>query len=200
MSGAEAAEHMPSRPVRRASRTLFPLSASGVLLALLGVWSWYASRPKLAWYVSPEIHGKRVRLLIPAGWGQEQDLHGAGSGRVDINLIPPDTASRWPNWLSWLRPRTEEASIRLTLDPDFQFLGLSNGQFWFDALPAERRSRAHLYDERPEQVDESGNLQVAAREVATRDGRHAVLMIYRRQSRAAFDATHEVICNSLRIE
>ena len=74
-------------------RWLLPLV---LVIALLGTWQWYATRPTLVWWTSPPIANSshRMRVLIPAGWElRNADLrpHGGWAANLWIRICGAQT-------------------------------------------------------------------------------------------------------------
>ncbi len=183
---------VPVQPAR--SRALPWLVAAVGLVALLGVWSWYASRPALVWYVSPPLDasGARLHVLVPRGWephevASPEELM-AGYMLLYVSFDPP--RGDLPKWIAWLIPGRSLAG-HLSLD-------------------VQRRTRAEIASLPPEygsvlaigheEVQEVKNGGIAHKGVISPDGRVLATVIYRRLNSRAFAATHSAICNSLKIK
>ncbi len=170
---------------RRQSRALPWLVAVIGLLALLGVWSWYASRPALVWYVSPALDaaGHRIRVLQPVGWEAIFSMPSpAPTG--DVLIEPRRDQWTWmPHWMRFGPFAPPEADDRqwLSFDP--------RGFHW----PDKNLGRIEVHRR---------NYGGFTQSVERFDKRHTVAcyMVYGRSDSRAFDATHSAICNSLRIE
>ncbi len=167
---------MPARPRSAVWRV-----AGVLLLPVLGTWVWYASQPSLVWYVSPPMDAQRhrIRVLVPRGWEIDDQ---AGPHREAIVFRPADHA---PRWLRWIFPETDSQSA-MFLDwssepPDQGF-----------AIQWDRREHVATAADWP--------YPIAYRALPRTTVHSSVLVAYSRQSRAAFNATHSSICNSLRIE
>ncbi len=174
---------MPVLARRRRFRALPWLVAGAGLLALLGVWSWYASRPALVWYVSPRIgsHGSRVRVLVPAHWAvQDYSQYGF------LSLVFQPSDDEWPKWLGWFPHAQERPGVC---------------SIYACSTAREIGSPIGLHPNRGECVLPDGEYsRLACRWIVDKSVRVQTLVIYARQPDYAFDATHSAICNSLRIE
>ncbi len=157
------------------------------MFALLGVWSWYASRPALVWYVSPPLGPQRMRLrlIVPGGWSGGPVLVQApsetlGGGPESIVVLKPRVPI-WARWIPWLKWTHEDPAL----------IAL--------AFAEKRDPSEHTSVEQYDSCNR-GLYSIAERTVVSRDNRFVTEVAYFRADRRAFDATHSAICNSLRIE
>ena len=172
-------EPSPVLARHRRFRALPWLVVGGGLLALLGLWGWYASRPALVWYLSPPLDGPgvRVRVLVPRGWSP---MLAYDPGAVTLQPLEP--AFSLPRWLRWLSSPSE-------------------GGAYLQIRSTAPKSEEIPFLTDPEEVGDMGFQRwTCRRSIATRDGRRWVEIFYLRANERAFNATHSAICNSLRIE
>ncbi len=162
------------------------LLVAAVILCLLGLWSWYASRPALVWQVGPVIDpsGPRARVLVPAGW----EAHSVDplSWKVYAKDFQPAPPSGPVEWLLRLglahHPLPAHVVVEAwTRDADLEFERSLDG-------------REHVFNQ------DNGGTRYFAATRAIRLGELRASVTVQCADRGTYDALHSAICNSLRIE
>ena len=151
-----------------------------LVIALLGTWQWYGTRPTLVWWTSPrhDSAGRRLRVLVPAEWKLEQR---ASPNEVEWCWTPK--RRRIPRLLNWLWPNSGSGYLILIARD-------------LDRMPPKNWMKV------PEGVEDlQGHDSKIWRAFAGLRGKRLVaILLYGRSNDAAFDSTHSDICNSLHVE
>ncbi len=159
-------------------------SALVSLLALLTLWSWYASRPALVWYVSPPIDRTvhRLRFLVPKGWECDNPDRYAKwtQSPLALNSLWLRGVDHRPTWLRWLGSPPVSGCVIIEVGPEQNMPlvppdGIEREMPTIDTVPISTRF--------------------------IRAGEHfSASVSFASEDRLFYRATHSAICNSLRVE
>lgn len=152
-----------------------------LVIALLGTWQWYATRPTLVWWTSPpDDDGYRVRALVPVGWRLET------YSKPPYDCLWQAPESKLPEWLQWFGFSEPSGTLSITV----RIHGYHASGPLDKGFPEGQEILA----------EQSSFIWRAFRAERVRGKELLVFLSYEHPSKRAFDATHSAICNSLRIE
>ena len=91
----------PSRKPNRRKRFALRFSVLVVAVAALGAAYWFTRPPELVWWRSSKLDntGRRVHVLVPAGWVPESKRISSYSARYEIQEVDFHPVDRRPAWL-----------------------------------------------------------------------------------------------------